>query len=137
MSQNAGDLALTLVGCHGLAREEVVRDEAGAVVMVGKAKRQRPKPRIVCEDAQGRVIDLHAMRTALGTDLARAGVAPQLAQRIMRDGDCRTTLKRYTVLGLSGTSKAMEALPGIPANELATAQATGTDYGVEDEYGHR
>ena len=48
---------------------------------------------IQLQDDEGRVVDLHAMRTTLGTNLARAGVAPQLAQRIMRHSDYKTTLK--------------------------------------------
>jgi site-specific recombinase XerD len=59
-----------------LAREEVVTDADGKPLMVGKGKRKRPKTRIVCEDAEGRVIDLHAMWTTLGTNLARIGVPP-------------------------------------------------------------
>ena len=81
---------------------------------------------IPTEDAEGRVIDLHALRTTLGTQLARAGVAPQVAQRIMRHGDYRTTLKHYTVLGLVDTAKAVAQLPGVRAFGTDTAAATGT-----------
>lgn len=73
----------------------------------------------------GRVIDLHALRTTLGTQLARAGVTPQVAQRIMRHGDYRTTLKHYTVLGLTDTAAAIDRLPGIARERVAHA-ATGT-----------
>lgn len=113
----------------GLAREEVVRDARGEVVYVGTGKRRRPKVRLVTEDAEGRVIDLHAMRTTLGTRLARAGVAPQLAQRIMRHSDYRTTLKHYTVLGLTDTARAIESLPGVAGtrDDSEAAHATGTD----------
>jgi hypothetical protein len=69
----------------GLAREVVVTDDAGEPVMIGKGKRRRPKTRIVVEDAEGLVIDLHAMRTTLGTKLAQAGVAPRLPS-----GSCGT-----------------------------------------------
>ncbi len=110
----------------GIAREEVVTDKAGEPVMIGKGKRRRPKTRIVCEDADGRVIDLHAMRTTLGTNLARAGVAPQLAQRIMRHSDYRTTLKYYTVLGLTDTAKAIESLPTIDTPTTQSAKVIGT-----------
>ncbi|MCP3981429.1 MAG: tyrosine-type recombinase/integrase [bacterium] len=85
----------------GLAREEVVKDENGEPVMVGKGTKRsplRPKTRIVTDDAEGRVIDLHALRTTLATQLARQGVAPQIAQQIMRHGDYRTTLEHYTKL---------------------------------------
>ncbi len=110
----------------GLAREVVVTDADGKPVMIGKGKRQRPKIRIVTEDADGRCVDLHAMRTTLGTNLARAGVAPQIAQRIMRHSDYKTTLKHYTVLGLTDTSKAVADLPAIGTADVEVA-ATGTD----------
>ena len=67
--------------------------------MIGKGRWHRPKMRIVTEDAEGRVIDLPAMRTTLGTQMARQGIAPQIAQRIMGHADYRTTQKHYTVLG--------------------------------------
>ena len=109
----------------GIAREEVVKDAQGEPVMVGRGKRRRPKTRIVCSDDEGRVIDLHALRTTLGTQLARAGVAPQIAQRIMRHSDYRTTLRHYTVLGLQDTAQAVARLPGIEVP--AERRATGTD----------
>src|SRR5690606_22450619 len=74
----------------GIAREVPMVDAEGEPIMVGKRK-PRQATRIVAEDDEGRVIDLHALRTTLGTKLARAGVAPQIAQRIMRHGDYRTT----------------------------------------------
>jgi integrase len=110
----------------GIARREVVRDANGEPVMIGKGRWEREKTRIVVEDEEGRVIDLHALRTTLGTQLARAGVAPQIAQRIMRHGDYRTTLTHYTVLGLVDTSKAVGALPGIGAPQEGSERATGT-----------
>ena len=109
----------------GIAREEVVTDRDGQPVMIGRGKNRRPRMRIVSEDAEGRVIDLHAMRTTLGTNLARAGVAPQIAQRIMRHSDYRTTLRHYTVLGLSDTAKAVEALPAIRTGPRKAATGTG------------
>jgi integrase len=110
----------------GIAREEIVRDGDGEPVMVGSGKRRRPKTRIVAEDDDGKVIDLHALRTTLGTQLARAGVAPQIAQRIMRHSDYKTTLAHYTVLGLTDTSKAVEALPAIRTHDDGSERATGT-----------
>ena len=111
----------------GLAREVVVTGDDGKPIMVGKGKRQRPRTRIVTEDAEGRVIDLHAMRTTLGTNLARAGVAPQIAQRIMRHSDYKTTLKHYTVLGLTDTAKAIGELPSIGRPTGESVKATGTN----------
>ena len=111
----------------GLAHEEVVTDINGNPVMIGKGSRQRPKTRIVTEDAEGRVIDLHAMRTTLGTNLARYGATQQSAQSIMRHADYRTTLKHYTVLGLTDTAQAIDQLPDIGPPATEAAQATGTD----------
>ena len=108
----------------GLAREETVIDADGEPVMIGKDKRRHPKTRIVTEDAEGRVIDLHGLRTTLGTNLARAGIAPQIAQRIMRHSDYRTTLKHYTVLGLADTTKAIEQLPMIEREKRQAATGT-------------
>lgn len=82
-------------------------------------------------DAEGRVIDLHALRTTLGTQLARAGVTPQVAQRIMRHSDYRTTLRHYTVLGLTDTAAAIDRLPGIAPGSRANA-ATGTTGAAPD-----
>ena len=78
-------------------------------------------------DAEGRVVDLHALRTTLGTNLARAGVVPQIAQRIMRHADYRTTLAHYTVLGLTDTARAVAELPGVGTPDAERRRATGTN----------
>ncbi len=110
----------------GIAREEVVLDTNGQPVIIGTGKNRRPKTRITTEDAEGRIIDLHALRTMLGTQLARAGVTPQVAQRIMRHSDYRTTLKSYTALGLNDTAKAIDMLPGVAIAAKNEQRATGT-----------
>lgn len=110
----------------GIAREVAVLDRDGKPVMVGEGESAKPKTRIVATDDEGRVIDLHALRTTLGTQLARAGVTPQIEQRIMRHSDYRTTLKHYTVLGLTDTSAAMGRLPGVMSAGRDVHAATGT-----------
>ena len=75
--------------------------------------------------AEGRIADLHALRTTLGTNLARRGVTPQVTQKIMRHADYRTTLACYTVLGLADTAAAVARLPAVGADEAREA-ATGT-----------
>lgn len=82
------------------------------------------------KDAAGRVADLHGLRTTLGTRLARAGVAPQVARTIMRHTDYRTTLANYTALGLHDAAGALASLPAVTAAPLA---ATGTDGGAATE----
>jgi integrase len=68
-----------------------------------------------CDD-QGRVVDLHALRTTLATELARRGVAPQLAQQLLRHKDARTTLAHYTALGIEDAAAAVEKLPSLGQN---------------------
>jgi integrase len=109
----------------GIARRVPVLDGKGEQVWIGKGKRRRVATRITMEDEEGRVVDLHALRTTLGTQLARAGVVPQVAQRIMRHSDYRTTLKHYTVLGLADTAAAIGRLPSI-ITERQAVMATGT-----------
>ncbi|WP_428390135.1 tyrosine-type recombinase/integrase [Mucisphaera sp.] len=117
----------------GLAERVVVCDEQGQPERIGKGRHRRDKTRLQLKaDEQGRVADLHALRTTLGTNLARAGVSPQVAQKIMRHSDYRTTLSHYTVLGLSDTSKAVEALP-LP-DEQEQTMATGTDHATSDSH---
>ena len=108
----------------GIAREQVVVGDDGKPVMIGKGEWLRPKTRIVTEDAEGRVIDLHAMRTTLGTMLARQEAKPQVAREIMRHSDYQTTLTHYTMLGLSDTAGAINEIPDIGTPE--TISATGT-----------
>jgi len=121
----------------GLAREEVVRDAQGDPIMVGSGQRRQPKVRITTTDEDGRVVDLHALRTTLGTQLARSGVAPQVAQRMMRHADFRTTNQHYTVLGLADTASAVDALPTIQTDQERAVRATGTtDRLLADEGGN-
>jgi integrase len=117
----------------GLARRVPVLDADGNPIKIGAGKRERIKTRLVTHDDEGRVIDLHALRTTLGTQLARAGVAPQVAQRVMRHADYKTTLRHYTVLGLVDTASAVAKLPGVrPTREAA--QATGTHGAIGFEH---
>jgi integrase len=78
-------------------------------------------------DEQGRVADLHGLRATLGTRLARAGIAPQVAQRIMRHADYRTTLKHYTMLSLADTTAAMHRLPGGGGTSAPRAQVSAAE----------
>lgn len=64
-------------------------------------------------DADGRHLDLHALRTTTGTMLARAGVAPQAAMRLLRHSDVKITMKHYTKLDHSDDARAAESLPRL------------------------
>ena len=50
----------------------------------------------------------------------------------MRHADYRTTLKHYTVLGLSDTAAAIKRLPTIKRDDRQAARATGTDSATPD-----
>jgi integrase len=71
-------------------------------------------------DSAGRQIDRHALRTSFGTALARSGVLPQHAARLLGHADIKTTMKHYTALTLSDNAAALARI-SIPA-----AAPTGT-----------
>ncbi len=114
----------------------ILQDRLTDTLAVGSAKvfrtavtdatRQRDYERagIPQTDEDGRTADLHALRTTLGTDLARNGVAPQIAQKIMRHSNYQTTLNHYTVLGLTDTAAAISTLPVATPHPVAK---TGTE----------
>jgi len=64
-------------------------------------------------DAQGRTVDVHCLRHTFATLLARNGVLPGVAQKLMRHSDIRLTMNTYTHLGLADTAGAVEALPAF------------------------
>ena len=92
-------------------------------------RRDFKRARIKLVDEFGAVADLHGLRTTLGTRLSRAGIAPQIAQRLMRHSDYRTTLRHYTRLTLDDSAAALSRLAPIeskPAEEQR-ARKTGSD----------
>ena len=110
----------------GLGYFEVVEDKDGNPLYRKYGGCRRLVTRYVAEDEDGRVVDLHAMRMTLATNLARAGVTPQAAQKILRHSDYRTTQKHYEALGLHDAASAMARVPGIQTGRDAAAR-TGTD----------
>jgi integrase len=109
---------------------ELVKILSRDLVTVGIARRVRAKDRkgrdcwrIDKHDADGRVIDVHALRHTTATYLAKAGVAPRTAQAIMRHSDIRLTLGTYTDLRLLDTAAAVDVLPSLPASTPAPAEA--------------
>ncbi len=79
----------------------------------------------ITADSEGRVADLHALRTTMATNLARAGVAPQTAMKLLRHASIETTMRSYTVLTLNDTARAIEALPVPVVGEAQAATGTG------------
>jgi len=66
---------------------------------------------IAKRDAQGRTVDVHGLRHTFATLLARKGVTPSVAQKLMRHSDIRLTMNTYTHLDLADTAGAVAALP--------------------------
>jgi len=56
-------------------------------------------------------VDVHSLRHTFATLLARNGVMPATAQRLMRHSDIRLTMNTYTHLDLADTAGAVAALP--------------------------
>jgi integrase len=66
---------------------------------------------IAKNDARGRVVDIHALRTTFGTHLAVAGVHPRVAQAAMRHSRIELTTNFYTDPALLDVNGAVNALP--------------------------
>jgi integrase len=56
------------------------------------------------------IVDFHALRTTFITGLARAGVAPALAQKLARHSDINLTLNAYTRLQMNDLAGAVGRL---------------------------
>ena len=73
-----------------------------------------PEAGIPKVDATGDVFNFHALRTQTGTDLARGGAHPAVAQRRLRHATVQLTLDVYTKLGLDEhQDAALKALPKL------------------------
>jgi len=88
-------------------------------------ERDRELAGIAKRDDRNRVIDVHALRTSLGTHLSRCGVNPRTAQAAMRHSDLRLTMQVYTDPVLLDVSGAFEKLPAIPSASAEGAQKLG------------
>lgn len=96
------------------------RDDAGEHGMVFESipsmeefRADLDAAKIEHQDARGRKVVLHSLRHSLATMLAAAGIAPAIAQRIMRHRDIRLTMQIYTDESLLPLAAAMNALPRI------------------------
>ncbi len=92
-------------------------------------RRDFKRAKIAEVDEDGAYADLHALRTTFGTNLGRAGVAPQIAARLMRHTDYRLTLRHYVRLTLDDSAAALSKLAPIVTRPTEDEQArkTGTD----------
>jgi integrase/recombinase XerD len=71
-------------------------------------------------DAQGKKLDLHAMRTTCGTRMARHGANIVSTQRLLGHSSITLTEKHYVALGLEDVRAAMQAVPtGSPLKDVS------------------
>jgi hypothetical protein len=78
-------------------------------------------------DDAGRVADFHSLRHTFISNLAQAGVHPELTQSLARHSDINLTMSRYTHTTRGEESAALAALPDLSPDRRENAQATGTD----------
>lgn len=86
------------------------------------------------KDSAGRFADFHALRHTFITRLARAGVAPKVAQALARHSTITLTMDRYAHVGLEDQTAALDALPAMDAPPVRPERqaATGTDGGAAE-----
>jgi hypothetical protein len=70
---------------------------------------------------------MHALRSTLGTMLARSGVTPQVGRQIMRHSDYRTTLQHYTRLELVDAQGAISKMASVAAPAISGAPAADSN----------
>jgi len=73
------------------------------------------------DDGTG-TVSFQSFRVTLGTRLARNGVAPQIAQKILRHADISTTMKYYTKLRIEDATAGVEKLPFV--GEITDAESS-------------
>lgn len=92
-------------------------------------------------DARGFTFDVHAFRHTTATHLSKSGIAPRVAQSVMRHSDIKLTMQTYTDPRLLNVAEALDALPDLPLENAeetdAEARATGTDNSVGSQHAHQ
>ena len=101
---------------------------------------------IAQEDAEGRRVDLHALRTTFISSLSAAGVHPRTAQALARHSRLELTMKAYTdlhLLDLRGAVESLVPVNGTVAETLAASRPQTSANGrsspeadSEDAQGH-
>lgn len=68
---------------------------------------------IPARDAQGLVVDFHALRHTFITNLAQGGVHPKTAQALARHSTITLTMDRYSHSNRADEARALSALPDL------------------------
>jgi integrase len=95
------------------------------VELVKILKRDLKAAGIAYRDDRGRTVDVHALRHTTATHLARAKVAPRVAQQFMRHSDIKLTMQVYTDLQLLDETEALAALPDMKLDGAARTEGQG------------
>ena len=80
---------------------------------------------VAYQDEAGRYLDFHSLRHTFGTNLAKAGVAPKVAQELMRHSDVNLTLGIYSHVGMQDLAGAVEKLPAMPFDREFNGTGSG------------
>ena len=75
-------------------------------------------------DADGRTIDVHALRSSAATRLLRFGVPLTMVSRVLGHRDVKTTMKHYQDLKDGDIAMAVSGVPEIGATTIADAVPT-------------
>ncbi len=85
---------------------------------------------LAAEDSAGRIVDFHALRHSLCSELAKAGVMPKAAMDLARHSDINLTLRWYSHTRLEDRADALRRLPSLTRDLSGRLSATGTDDSV-------
>jgi len=80
--------------------------------VLGALRRDCKRCGVDLEDDRGRKVGWHAFRRAVASELARSGVNPKIAQRILGHSQVSTTLKHYTDIDDGQIFAAAKSLSG-------------------------
>jgi len=116
-----------------LARARWIKDAADPA----ERRERRQAGFLTHADADGRVVDFHALRATYITMIVKGGASVKVAQELARHSDPRLTMNTYTRLGVHDLTGALDALPQVGGDEpqAERLRATGTDHARADAPG--
>ena len=85
--------------------------------------------RIAKADDKNRTVDVHSLRHSFASHLNASGVAPRVAQALMRHSDIRLTMNTYQDLTTLDTRGALDRLPPMPLGGSQNAEAQAAQAG--------
>lgn len=121
----SADLAVELRSMRGEAGDADAVFPAGVPTM-DEHRAYLTAAEIDWKDAEGRRVDVHAMRHTFGTLLSKSGTAPREAMELMRHSDLRLTMNFYTDPKIFDLGGAVDRLSIPKGDKPLAAKATGT-----------